>query len=229
MVDLDPGTAAVAYRGRVYRYLLGMARDPDVAEDLTQETLLRALRLSATLREPSALLSWLYRVATNVFLDKVRTDQRRPFGDRGSDRAAGSAALEGIADPGLGVDRLVEQAEMGACVRGYVNDLPDSYRAAILMHYGYGLTDREVARALRLPLATAKMRIHRGRARLQAALTAGCTFETDDRGVIVCDPVTGRPDCGPDCTWCSPGAPRTDDHPVTGSRGSQAHRPANAV
>ena len=69
----------------------------------------------------------------------------------------------------------------------------------ILLHDEFVLTDREIAQSLGLSLATAKMRIHRGRARLRAALEAGCQFETDDRGVIVCDPVPGRCDCGTGC------------------------------
>jgi RNA polymerase sigma-70 factor, ECF subfamily len=88
---------------------------------------------------------------------------------------------------------------LGACVREYVNQLPDGYRAVILLHDEYGLTDREIAQSLGLSLAAAKMRIHRGRARLRAALEAGCEFETDDRGVLVCDPVPCRRDCGPGC------------------------------
>lgn len=50
-----------------------MARDPDAAEDLTQETFLRALRGLGALRDRVALVPWLYRLATNIFLDRVRT------------------------------------------------------------------------------------------------------------------------------------------------------------
>jgi RNA polymerase sigma-70 factor (ECF subfamily) len=203
MDEFDVVRATADHRGRIYRYLLSMARDRDVAEDLTQETLLRATRAADSLREPAAQVSWLYRVATNAFLDWVRTEQRRPVGYRDS---GSESDADAIGDPGTRVDRMAEQALMGACVREYLNQLPDIYRAAVLLHDGYGLTDREVAGSLRIPLATAKMRIHRGRARLRAALSGGCQFETDERGVLVCDPIAARPDCGPDCMWCVPGA-----------------------
>lgn len=202
--SVETAAAITAYRGRIHRYLLSMARDPEVASDLTQETMLRALRAAGGLREPAALLSWLHQVATNVFLDAVRAERRRASRYRDPDRGSDTDAMDAISDPALPVDRRVEQAEMSACVRGYLNELPDTYRAAVLLHDGYGLTDQEIAQALRLPLATVKMRIHRGRARLRAKLAAGCQVETDDRGVIVCDPApdAGRPPCGPDCTWC---------------------------
>jgi RNA polymerase sigma-70 factor, ECF subfamily len=62
-IDLDPGQVVLDHRARVYRYLLSMARDPDVAEDLTQETFLRALRGLGALRDSAALVAWLDRVA----------------------------------------------------------------------------------------------------------------------------------------------------------------------
>ena len=52
----------------------------------------------------------------------------------------------------------------------------------------HGLTDPEIAKVLDIPLATVKMRLHRARRRLKAALEEGCTFCCDDRGVLVCEP-----------------------------------------
>jgi RNA polymerase sigma-70 factor (ECF subfamily) len=98
--------------------------------------------------------------------------------------------IERIPDPAARVDRLVEQAQMSECVRGFVDELPDDYRAAILLHDAHGLSSREIAEILGVSVATAKIRIHRGRARLRAALGEGCEFEPDDRGVTVCDPVS---------------------------------------
>ncbi len=118
--DLNLTTAVAACRGRIYRYLLSMSRDPDVAEDLTQETLLRALRAGATLREPVALLSWLYRLATNVFLHKMRAD-RRPLAYREAGLHPGADPMDEIPDQGPRVDHLAEQAEMGGCIQEYVN------------------------------------------------------------------------------------------------------------
>ena len=62
-VDLDLGQVVLEHRPRIYRYVLSMARDPEVAEDLTQETFLRALRGFGSLRDRAALVPWLYRLA----------------------------------------------------------------------------------------------------------------------------------------------------------------------
>ena len=201
-IDLDPAEVVRDHRSRIYRYLLSMARDPDVAEDLTQETFLRALRGLGALRDRAALVPWLYRLATNVFLDRVRAEGRRlAYTDRHD--GEGARLIEEVADPAARVDRRAEQAEMSQCVRGFVDKLPDDYRAVILLHDAHGLSSREIAQILGVPVATAKIRIHRGRARLRTALQEGCEFEPDDRGVTVCNPVSPPQPGG----RCAPGSP----------------------
>jgi RNA polymerase sigma-70 factor (ECF subfamily) len=194
-IDLDPGQVVLDHRSRIYRYLLSMARDPDVAEDLTQETFLRALRGLGGLREPAALVSWLYRLATNVFLDQVRVEGRRRLACTDGQDGERAGPIAEIADPAARVDRRAEQAQMSECVRGFVDELPDDYRTVILLHDAHGLSSGEIAQILGVSVATAKIRIHRGRVRLRAALQQGCEFEPDDRGVTVCDPVSSaQPD-----------------------------------
>ncbi len=188
-MDLDPAEVLRDRRSRIHRYLLSMARGPDVAEDLTQETFLRALRGLGALRDRAALVSWLDRVATNVFLDWVRAEGRRRLACTGG-QEGDVGLMADIPDPGLRVDRRVEQAQMSQCVRGFVDELPDDYRAVILLHDAHGLSSREIAEILGVSVATAKIRIHRGRARLRAALQEACEFEPDDRGVTVCDPAS---------------------------------------
>ncbi|HZA74274.1 MAG TPA: RNA polymerase sigma factor [Propionibacteriaceae bacterium] len=194
-VDLDLGQVVLEHRPRIYRYVLSMARDPEVAEDLTQETFLRALRGLGSLRDRAALVPWLYRLATNVFIDWVRAEGRRRLAYTGRQDRDEAELVGEIPDPAARVDRRVEQSEMSECVQGFVDDLPDDFRSVILLHDAHGLSNREIAQMLGLTVATTKIRIHRGRLRLRQALEAGCTFEPDDRGVTVCDPVSAvQPD-----------------------------------
>lgn len=188
-VDLDLGQVVLEHRSRIYRYVLSMARDPDVAEDLTQETFLRALRGLGSLRDRAALVPWLYRLATNVFIDWVRADGRRRLAYAGGKDTDGDLVGE-IPDPAARIDRRVEQSEMSECVQDFVDDLPDDFRSVILLHDAHGLSNPEIAEMLGLTLATTKIRIHRARLRLRQALEVGCEFEPDDRGVTVCDPVS---------------------------------------
>lgn len=172
------------YYDRLYRYILGLVRDPVEAEDLTQETFLRAFRQRDSLRDAGALAAWLYRIATHVSLDRLRQRTRRA--PRESD--ADLTEVE-VADPNSpSLQQEVEQEEMSACVQQYLADLPDSYRAVILLHDLHGLTAWQIAETLDLPLTTIKMRLVRARRRLQTALQVGCSFSHDQRNVLVCEP-----------------------------------------
>ncbi len=74
---VDAGVLFEIYHARIYRYVLRLVKDPAEAEDLTQDTFLRAYRRGDSLRDPEAVRGWLYRIATHVCLDRLR--QRRPL------------------------------------------------------------------------------------------------------------------------------------------------------
>lgn len=177
-------------RDAIYRYILRIVRNPAEAEDLTQETLLRAYGKLATLQDPARLTPWLYRIATNVTYDRFRQASYRHRPQSLSADAEGSdgQAAEDVADPEPRLDKVMEQQEMSSCVQDYIEALPQSYRAVILLHDVQGLTNPEIAEMLGLSLATVKIRLHRARNRLRAALGEGCSFSTDERGVNVCAP-----------------------------------------
>lgn len=178
----------VPFRPQVQRHILAMVRDSAEAEELTQDTYTRAIERIDQLRDPQAALAWLYRIATTVSLDRLR--QRRPpsitFDTVAPSGQIEEGAAEGERPPSL-LDAL-EQSDMSECVQGYLAALPDDYRIAILLHDAEGLSNPEIAELLGCSLATAKIRVHRARARLREALDAACSFELDERGVLVCDP-----------------------------------------
>ena len=169
---------------RVYAYVWSMVRDSNEAEDLTQETFLRAHRERETLKDPQAMLSWLYCIATHVSLDWLR--KRTKATNRES--RAGLADIDPPDLETLSVQQVLEQEQMSACVNRFLTGIPDTYRSVILLHDTHGLTGPEIASTLGLPLATVKIRLHRARLRLKAALKAGCKFSRDERGILVCVP-----------------------------------------
>jgi RNA polymerase sigma-70 factor, ECF subfamily len=171
------------HQGRIYRYMLTLVHDPAEAEDLTQEALLRAYRSFASLRDPAALTSWLYRIATHAALDRLRQHARRAPLQAEVDLA--TTDVPEVGAPSL--LQLVEQNEMSACVQRYLDGLSDPYRAVILLHDLHGMSSPEIAATLGISLPTAKIRLHRARLKLRAALQAGCQFSHDERGVLVCE------------------------------------------
>jgi len=172
------------HRAGVTRYIHYLLRNAAEAEDLAQETFLRAHRQQGCLRDPAALESWLYQIASHVCIDRLR--QRARAIRREVDTPVEELPLPDADKPSP--FKIVQQAEMSECVQRYVSTLSDSYKAVLLFHDADGLTAEEIAELLQLSLTTVKMRLHRARRQLQAALDNACAFGRDERGVIVCEP-----------------------------------------
>lgn len=184
--ELEVKNVSVIFEGdyqRIFRYIMSMIRDTAEAEDLTQETFLRAYRRRDSLRDEGAQTTWLYRIATHVCLDRLRQYARRAPKESEIDLDEMD-----IAEPDTpSLQQEIEQDEMSECVQGYLNDLSDSYRAAILLHDMHDLTAPQIAQLLGVSLATVKIRLHRARNKLRIALQAGCDFSYDERNVLTCE------------------------------------------
>jgi RNA polymerase sigma-70 factor (ECF subfamily) len=173
-----------AHHDRIYRYLLRMIRDRAEAEDLTQETFLRAHLHWESLRDPEAVRGWLYRIATHVCLDRLR--RRKP--QVSLDDEEGAHRLDSAISAALSAQELVEREETSRCVQRCLDFLPDAYRAVILLYEAHSLTAAEIAALLGLPLTTVKMRLHRAHRMLQQVMECGCVVSSDRRGRPVCQP-----------------------------------------
>ena len=178
--------ASVVFEGdypRIFRYIMSMVRDTAEAEDLTQETFLRAHQRRDSLRDEGARTAWLYRIATHVCLDRLRQYARRSPKESDTD-------LDDIDVPepdAPSLQQALEQDEMSECVQRYFNRLSNSFRSVILLHDMHELTAPEIAQLLGESLATVKIRLHRARRKLSLALGAGCNFSHDERDVLVCE------------------------------------------
>jgi len=167
----------------ISRYVLSLVRDAAEAEDVTQETFLRAHSRRSSLRDAEATLPWLYTIATRICLDRLRERARRVARESWIEPEALSST-----DPAPSAELRVEQAEMSACVQGYVGELSDNYRAVLLLHDVHGLTCPQIARLLGDSPGAVKIRLHRARKRLQGVLQTACAFSHDERGALVCEP-----------------------------------------
>jgi RNA polymerase sigma-70 factor (ECF subfamily) len=175
------------HREAIYQYVRRLVKDAVEAEDLTQEVFLRAYSKLSTLQDRTKVLSWLYRIATNVCHDRFRQPSHRVRVDSLDSTGGGGCANR--AEPPLepGFAGVVEQKEMSACVQEHLDVLPEPYQAVIRLHDVEGLTNPEIAVRLGLTLATVKIRLHRARQKLRGSLNGGCTFSRDERDVFVCE------------------------------------------
>ena len=158
----------------LYSGAMRMTRNPADAEDLVQETYLRAYRGFGGFQEGTNLKAWLFRILTNTYINSYRAKQRRPE----------ETELDEVQDLFLyrrlgGVDtaRLSRSAEdelmdtfSEAEVKAAVEDLPENFRMAVLLADVEGFSYKEIAEILDIPIGTVMSRLHRGRKALQAML-----------------------------------------------------------
>ncbi len=166
---------AMVHMPALYTAALRMTRNPSDAEDLVQETYLKAYRAFGSFTEGTNLKAWLYKILTNTFINSYRAKKRRPevadvedvedlylyrrlSGDQpaGLGRSAEEEVLEGITDTE---------------VKAAIESLPESFRIAVLLADVEGFSYKEIAEITDVPIGTVMSRIHRGRKALQKALS----------------------------------------------------------
>lgn len=175
------------YHDRIYRYVLSLVHNPSEAEDLTQDTFLRAYARRDSLRDPNAIRGWLYRIATHACLDRLR--QRVVHVS--IDGEEGSQAMDSVPEDSPSALEIAEREETGVCVQRCLDFLSDSYRAVILLHEAHSLTAPEIAELLGESLGTIKIRLHRARRKLQEIMDIGCAVSQSKNGVPCCEPKSG--------------------------------------
>ena len=159
----DPAAERALYDAhvdRVFRLAYRMAGNDDLAQDIVQETFIRAFRQLGTFRGDAALATWLHSITVSVALNGLRKvrrlEQREAPIDDAAPIAAGGARA---ADPDLR-DRMAQA----------IAALPTGYRTVFLMHDVEGFTHEEIGRALGVESGTSKAQLSRARAKLRAAL-----------------------------------------------------------
>jgi RNA polymerase sigma-70 factor (ECF subfamily) len=163
-----------------------LVAEPDEAEDLTQETLLRVVRGLPQFRGDSSLKTWALRIAGNVVTDSRRRAACRPAERAGPPSTGDLDDFEQAREPGP--EDELERSLSADCLRGALNTLSESYRQVFELHDLAGLTSTEIADLLDLPVSTVKIRLHRSRRRLQSVCEAGCNVFRGGRGDVACEP-----------------------------------------
>jgi RNA polymerase sigma-70 factor (ECF subfamily) len=186
----DFRTIYASYHPRVFRYLTRLVGQSE-AEDLTQEVFLRVNRGLPDFKGDAKLSTWIYRIATNVAADRIRSRSSQESRSGKAVPLDEQLIQEGVdlkGDTKPSVEKQAMREEMSACVQDYVSTLPENYRVPLTLSEIGGLTNKEIAEALGLTMETVKIRLHRGRAKLKEKLEAGCHFDRDEDDILVCDP-----------------------------------------
>jgi RNA polymerase sigma-70 factor (ECF subfamily) len=162
------------YERPVFSLLLRMLRDRQLAEDLAQETFIKALNAIGSYRPEYKFSSWIFKIANNAAIDLLR---RREVETLSLDGAPSATTREDIEATALQVsDRTetpleeLEARELGNAIERAIGRLRPEYRSCILLRHVEGMAYEEIAQLLDLPLGTVKTYIHRARHELRDML-----------------------------------------------------------
>jgi len=155
----------------LYSAALRMTRNPSDAEDLVQETYLRAFRGFKGFEEGTNLKAWIYRILTNTYINIYRKKQREPVTVSGDDiedwylyEKLGESAVAPSAEAAI-IEALPEEE-----VKVALESLPEGFRLAVWLVDVEGFSYKEAAEMLGVPIGTVMSRLHRGRKSLEKAL-----------------------------------------------------------
>ena len=176
------------FAGGLRRFIATRVNDPADVEDILQDVFVKVQRGASQLRDTDRLTTWIFRIANNAIIDHYRAaPRRREVPVEEFEQAALTPAVEDAID-----DPTLVRAEIAACIRPLIDQLPESSREALEMVELGGMSQTEAARRLGLSVSGMKSRVQRARSQVFDRLNTWCSIATDARG--------GPMDCmpGPD-------------------------------
>ncbi|MDQ6885842.1 MAG: sigma-70 family RNA polymerase sigma factor [Gemmatimonadota bacterium] len=160
---------ALPWLDAVHRFALSMTRDEADADDVVQETYLRAFRSWRTFLAGSDCRRWLFTICRNVFLRSK--ERERSTVDVSAPEVETLAAVRLHAEAmQSGADSLLDRADLGPAISRAIGELPEPYRVAVVLVDVEGQSYDEAAEIMGVPVGTVRSRLFRGRRRLQEAL-----------------------------------------------------------
>jgi len=155
--SIEMRRCCVIYRNKLYRTAYAWCHDTQLADDLVQETLYKALKSWRSLRDPEAIEPWLFRILGNTWHDYLRSSGR-------------TTDLEDIADDQASAPEAYHQGQIVDRVRGAVSSLPLPLREVVTLADFSGFTYAEIAQILDIPIGTVMSRLFRARRSLKSRL-----------------------------------------------------------
>jgi len=187
--DLDFQKIHDIYHPKIFRYLTSLI-DEYEAEDLTQEVFAKVSRSLGTFRAESHVSTWIYRIATNLAIDRIRYCTL-PFADPLKRTEEPIDAHDEIEDrniwtgekPHTAEQKLI-RGEMTDCIRSCLENLPETNRIVLVLSDLENIRNKDIAEIMGATLETVKIRLHRARAMLRKEIEKNCRVYRDERNEL---------------------------------------------
>lgn len=163
---------ALPLLNQLYGAAMKMTRNPQDAQDLVQETFLKAFSAFSSFQQGTNLKAWLYRIMTNTYINTYRKKQREPYLGAVEDLedwqlggAESTTAMSSRSAEAEAIDRTPDSVVTNA-----LNDLAEDFRMAVYLADVEGFSYQEIADIQEVPIGTVMSRLYRGRAKLRQTL-----------------------------------------------------------
>ena len=181
------------YQPKILHYLTRLT-DKYEAEDLSQEVFIKVEKGLKNFRGESKLSTWIYRIATNTAVDRMRSPSFKYKVKDGISSEATQMDDIDTEDRDLFTGEKIESTdqqyvrkEMNSCIRNFIENLPENYKTVVILSELEQLKNKEIAEILHLTLDTVKIRLHRARAQLRKKLQSNCSFYRNEQNELSCD------------------------------------------
>ena len=176
------------YYHMIIQYLTRLVGIND-AEDIAQDVFDKINRNLGEFRRQSKLSTWIYRIATNTAIDRLRSAAYKYSKKHSTFEEAIDSEAQNVrvAQNETATDQTLIRKEMSECVKGFIDKLPQDDRTVIVLRELECLANKEIADILEISLDNVKIRLHRARAKLRTTLKDGCNFYHNEQNVFACD------------------------------------------
>jgi RNA polymerase sigma-70 factor (ECF subfamily) len=176
------------FQPRILQYLSRML-GPAEAEDVAQEVFEKVNRNLDRFKGRSKLSTWIYRIATNTAIDRLRSASFKHSSQQTElhETAETKAKNAWTGQAQTSTDQKIIRREMSECIREFIDRLPPDYSTILILSEIEGFKNKEIAEILQISLENVKVRLHRARAGLKKQLDGGCDFYHNEEGTLACD------------------------------------------
>ncbi|MBN1559283.1 sigma-70 family RNA polymerase sigma factor [candidate division KSB1 bacterium] len=158
------------YRDQIYHFIFRMVKDKAQAEDLTQETFIKAFRALASFNSDYAFSTWLYKIAANNCIDFFRKKKLTTMSLNTPLKVKDGELQRDFPVEEQGPESDLISKEQTSSIRVAIDSLPEKYKEAIMLRHSQDKSYEEIAEKLAIPLGTVKVRIFRAREMLKSRL-----------------------------------------------------------